>query len=281
MGALFDAILGRLRTDEGSGQQGQPGAAATVTVGDTTTGAAGTSASVTNSGTSSAAVLDFVIPKGADGVNMAVGSSAPTSATAGQVGDLRLDTSSGKVYLCRAIGGTEQSPTYTWQYIWQEDVITILAANDEPELDEGAYVHKPASAPTYTLPAVSDNTRTHEIVLEVEFAAFARYSTGDGEGYYAWKNGTALLYTSTATPTAGTTVAYSDTALETSAGTIALYDSTNSAIAMVGSCSFVDSNDNALTPMSTPTIKPGTVIDFLCRWSPSLAKWCIMPVVMS
>lgn len=43
------------------------GAAATVTVGSTTTGSAGTSASVTNSGTSSAAVLNFVIPKWADG----------------------------------------------------------------------------------------------------------------------------------------------------------------------------------------------------------------------
>lgn len=43
------------------------GAAATVTVGTTTTGAAGSNASVTNSGTSSAAVLNFVIPKWADG----------------------------------------------------------------------------------------------------------------------------------------------------------------------------------------------------------------------
>ena len=49
------------------GQDGAPGAAATVTVGTTTTGAAGTNASVTNSGTSSAAVLNFTIPRGADG----------------------------------------------------------------------------------------------------------------------------------------------------------------------------------------------------------------------
>ena len=38
---------------------------ATVTVGTTTTGAAGTSASVTNSGTTTAAIFDFVIPQGA------------------------------------------------------------------------------------------------------------------------------------------------------------------------------------------------------------------------
>ena len=40
-----------------------------VTVGTTTTGAAGTNASVTNSGTSTAPVLDFTIPRGADGAD--------------------------------------------------------------------------------------------------------------------------------------------------------------------------------------------------------------------
>lgn len=46
---------------------GHDGAAATITIGTVTTGEAGTSASVTNSGTSNAAVLDFVIPRGATG----------------------------------------------------------------------------------------------------------------------------------------------------------------------------------------------------------------------
>ena len=49
------------------GQDGAPGQAATVTVGSTTTGNAGTNASVTNSGTSSAAVFNFTIPRGATG----------------------------------------------------------------------------------------------------------------------------------------------------------------------------------------------------------------------
>lgn len=50
------------------GPQGIPGQAATITIGSVTTGAAGSSATVTNSGTSTAAVLDFVIPQGAKGV---------------------------------------------------------------------------------------------------------------------------------------------------------------------------------------------------------------------
>ena len=50
-----------------SGPTGAAGAAATMTVGTVTTGAAGTQATVTNTGTSSAAVLNFTIPQGAAG----------------------------------------------------------------------------------------------------------------------------------------------------------------------------------------------------------------------
>lgn len=49
------------------GDKGDTGAAATITVGATTTGPAGSSANVVNSGTSSAAILDFTIPQGAKG----------------------------------------------------------------------------------------------------------------------------------------------------------------------------------------------------------------------
>lgn len=51
------------------GLQGPAGNAATITIGNVTTSAPGTSAQVTNRGTSSAAVLDFVLPKGKDGAD--------------------------------------------------------------------------------------------------------------------------------------------------------------------------------------------------------------------
>lgn len=51
------------------GLQGPAGSAATITIGSVTTSAPGTSASVTNRGTPSAAVLDFVLPKGKDGAD--------------------------------------------------------------------------------------------------------------------------------------------------------------------------------------------------------------------
>ena len=50
-----------------AGADGKDGAAATITVGTVTTGEAGTSAAVTNSGTSGAAVFNFTIPRGATG----------------------------------------------------------------------------------------------------------------------------------------------------------------------------------------------------------------------
>lgn len=58
------------------GADGQDGTAATITIGTVTTGEPGTQASVVNSGTSSAAVLDITIPKGANGQD---GADAPAS----------------------------------------------------------------------------------------------------------------------------------------------------------------------------------------------------------
>lgn len=51
-----------------SGATGAAGRAATVSVGTVTTGAPGTSAAVTNSGSNTDATLDFVIPQGNNGV---------------------------------------------------------------------------------------------------------------------------------------------------------------------------------------------------------------------
>ncbi|UOF77672.1 tail fiber protein [Caudoviricetes sp.] len=64
-----------------TGATGSPGAAATITAGTTTTSAAGTSASVTNSGTSSAAIFNFTIPRGDTGATGPTGPAGPTGAT--------------------------------------------------------------------------------------------------------------------------------------------------------------------------------------------------------
>lgn len=58
-----------------TGPQGPAGTAATIAVGNVTSG---TTASVTNSGTSSAAVFDFVLPKGEKGETGETGATGPT-----------------------------------------------------------------------------------------------------------------------------------------------------------------------------------------------------------
>lgn len=63
---LFEAYAVRGPQGE-TGATGAPGAAATIEVGRTTTGEAGTQAAVTNIGTSSSAVFNFTIPRGETG----------------------------------------------------------------------------------------------------------------------------------------------------------------------------------------------------------------------
>ena len=63
-----------------TGNTGADGAAATIEVGTVTTGGPGTEAIITNSGTTSAAVLNFTIPKGADGLNGSDGTDGATGA---------------------------------------------------------------------------------------------------------------------------------------------------------------------------------------------------------
>lgn len=71
--AQVDNIIGYVK--------GPQGDAASISVGNVSTGAAGSSASVTNRGTSSAAVLDFTIPKGEKGDAGTPGVSSYASAS--------------------------------------------------------------------------------------------------------------------------------------------------------------------------------------------------------
>ena len=64
-------------TDGEGGSSGEAGTAATIEVGTVTTGEAGSSAIVTNVGTTSAAVFDFVIPKGDKGEKGDTGPQGP------------------------------------------------------------------------------------------------------------------------------------------------------------------------------------------------------------
>ena len=103
------------------GDKGATGAAATIAVGTVTTGAAGSSATVTNAGTSSAAKFNFTIPRGNTGAAGTRGSRwstgtavTGTSTTAAVfsgtgiadalVNDMYLNTSTGYIYRCTVAG---------------------------------------------------------------------------------------------------------------------------------------------------------------------------------
>lgn len=84
------------------GDTGAAGAAATVAVGTTQTGEAGTSAQVTNSGSENAAIFNFVVPKGEKGdtgvagPGVSVGTGVPSDP--GQPGECYVDMSTGNLY---------------------------------------------------------------------------------------------------------------------------------------------------------------------------------------
>ena len=77
------------------GETGLPGPLATLSIGTVSTGAAGSLATIINSGTSGAAVFDFSIPRGNTGEQGAAATIALGSVTTGSVGSSAAITNSG------------------------------------------------------------------------------------------------------------------------------------------------------------------------------------------
>ena len=77
-----------------TGATGAAGSAGTVTIGTTSTSSAGGSASVSNTGTSSDAVLNFTLPKGNSGSEGPQGSTGSTGSTGATGDDATLEVGS-------------------------------------------------------------------------------------------------------------------------------------------------------------------------------------------
>jgi hypothetical protein len=103
-----------------AGPTGAAGVAATVSVGTVSTGAAGSMAAVTNSGTATAAVLNFTIPQGAAGANgtgggTGGGSGGASGALSGSMYHLvSFNNLFYSVSNTNATGGGEDPSVLTW-----------------------------------------------------------------------------------------------------------------------------------------------------------------------
>ncbi len=127
-----------------TGATGPAGSAATVSIGTVTTAAAGTQASVTNSGTSAAAILNFSIPQGAPGT---AGSGGVGSGTSGvPFASMYHAVSFNTVYYSvnnTSASATETAPVLTWVpasctastltvYSQQSNTITVTLRSGTP-----------------------------------------------------------------------------------------------------------------------------------------------------
>lgn len=132
---------------------GPPGEAATLTVGTTSTGPAGSSATAANSGTDQDAVLDFAIPRGADsGMRYAFESS--TSMAAPASGGLRLNNAALASVTAIAVNATNSDSIDVSDFIatWDDSTNTVKGYVEVRKEGSGAVLG------LYQLTSVTDNT---------------------------------------------------------------------------------------------------------------------------
>lgn len=136
-----------------SGARGGVGLAATVTAGTAGTAAAGTSVTVNNSGTTSAAVFNFTIPRGADaGMRYAFESS--TSMAAPASGGLRLNNASLASVTAMAVNATNSDAVDVSDFVatWDDSTNTVKGYVEIRKEGSGAVLG------LYQLTSVTDNS---------------------------------------------------------------------------------------------------------------------------
>lgn len=173
------------------GDKGDTGTAATIEVGTVTTGAAGSSASVVNRGDANNAILDFILPKGADGKGSVITVNGKEPDTNGNVEVSTVDVSS-IVDIIYPVGSLywSKNPTNpatlfggTWTQIKDK---FILAAGDS--YAQGAT----GGASTVTLTTAQMPMHTHG--ASTDTAGDHSHTRGSMEitGGMAWSNSTSL-----------------------------------------------------------------------------------------
>ena len=178
------------------GAKGDTGTAASITIGSVTTGAAGSNASVTNSGTASEVVLDFMLPRGKDGKDGGITVDAALS-------DTSINPVQNKVVKA-AIDTVKKNMSQGFQTV-TDSIPTKVSAleNDAEYLKKGANIWVERYY-TYVKSGTSDAPQVH----------VAQYTTSTGSfvidlGYFTsnLNGGQSLVFTAyiqSTSDTAGT-----------------------------------------------------------------------------
>ena len=163
------AIKGDTGDQGPAGTNGTDGAAATITVGTVTTGAAGSSATVTNSGSSSAATFDFSIPQGAAGtIDLTADQSWTGSQRATIVtdNDGSFDLNAGQNFKCTPTGIV--NITFTNEADGQSGYILLVNGSAYAHTKDATTVKAPSglltdigAAGTFLISYFSDGTTTY------------------------------------------------------------------------------------------------------------------------
>ena len=173
------------------GDKGDTGTAATIEVGTVITGAAGSSASVVNRGDANNAILDFILPKGADGKGSVITVNGKEPDTNGNVEVSTVDVSS-IVDIIYPVGSLywSKNPTNpatlfggTWTQIKDK---FILAAGDS--YAQGAT----GGASTVTLTTAQMPMHTHGASTDTAGAHSHTRGSMEITGGMAWSNSTSL-----------------------------------------------------------------------------------------
>ena len=177
------------------GDKGDTGNAATIEVGTVTTGAAGSSASVVNRGDANNAILDFILPKGADGKGSVITVNGKEPDAGGNVNVEKYTHPNSGV-----TAGTYRSVTVNAQgHVTAGSNTTLAIANGgtgatTPEqarenlglgnmaLEDNAIVNASISGKTITLTFADGTTKT----LTMQDTAPARYITSKSGDANSW-----------------------------------------------------------------------------------------------
>ena len=182
------SLTGEIAMPEKVWMQGPPGAAATVTVGTVTTGEPGTDAIVRNSGTESAAVLDFTIPRGETGP---AGAGVPDGGTVGQ---LLSKTESGTAWIDPPQSGVqsdwnqndEAQPDYVKNRPFYSEIVIVTVENVSDAKLDGFPIFAVGDTVTVTVDGVEHSLVAYD---DDGFTTIGdtSISIDNGEGQLGWQ----------------------------------------------------------------------------------------------